>query len=471
MITDKSDYKKASIYYLIGTFFNKGIVFLTVPVFTRLLDVSDYGVVSTYNSWVGIMSVILGFALHTGVRIAFIDFKDEMKDFLASITSFTLISSAGLSILICLIVRILSIDFNSTLIVLCLLQSTAAALIEDYSMYLMMQYKYRNRTALMVLPALLSIIMSVIAIIFIYNERLYLGRIVPTALITILFGIIICFFVYSNSNCYLNYKYLRYALAFSVPLILHGIALNVLAQSDRTMITWLADSSQTGIYSLIYNFSMIATVIATSLDGIWIPWFYKSLQNKNTININIIAKDYVNLMTYCLIGVILVGPEVVKILSTTAYWEGIKIIPPVVISNFVIFSYTLYVNVEHYHKETKGITINTAIAAIINIVLNFITIPYFGYVAAAYTTLVSYFVSFALHAKKAKKLEPLLYPISSFGIPLTEIIIASFIFYIFIDSMLIRWMIAFIYLVLMLFKEWRRLKIYFPSIEKNNNKF
>ena len=59
-----NDYKKAGTYYLVGNIFNKGIAFLTVPIFTRILSTNDYGIVTTYNSWIGILAMILGFALH-----------------------------------------------------------------------------------------------------------------------------------------------------------------------------------------------------------------------------------------------------------------------------------------------------------------------------------------------------------------------------------------------------------------------
>ena len=103
--------------------------------------------------------------------------------------------------------------------------------------------------------------------------------------------------------------------------------------------------------SLIYNFSMIATVITTSLDGVWVPWFTKKMNNKGYREINKVAVDYVNLMTYAMCCLIMVAPEVVKILASKPYWEGIVIIPPVVLSNYIIFVYTMYVNVEHYYKK------------------------------------------------------------------------------------------------------------------------
>lgn len=463
---EKVELKKASKYYLIGSLFNKGITFFTVPIFTRLLSTSDYGIVTTYNSWIAILAMVVGFALHTGIRIAFVDYKHEMKDFMATTTTFTLLSGGVLSAAIILISRLVSFNLNTVLIVLCLLQSIAAALIEDYSMYLMMQYRYKFRTVLMIFPNLIAVVFSVFTIKYILTDNLYLGRIIPTALTIILFGIMVCILVYSKSRCLMNREYLKYALSFSLPLILHGIALNILSQSDRTMITLLADSSQTGIYSLIFNFSMIATVITTSLEGIWVPWFYNKLQKKNYSEINVVAKDYINLMTYCMIGVIMVGPEVVKLLASSAYWDGIKIIPPVVISNFVIFAYTLYVNIEHYHKKTTGITINTVIAAITNIILNFIFISRFGYIAAPFTTLTSYLVSFVLHARKSKKLEPDLYPIKHFAFPLVEIGVATILFYVFMDNAIVRWVIVVLYVLAILVKERNRIKVYFPSLIK-----
>ena len=76
---DAGDYKKASTCYLIGNVFNKGIAFLTVPIFTRILSTSDYGIVTTYNSWIGIVTMLLGFALHMAIRSSFINMDHTVK--------------------------------------------------------------------------------------------------------------------------------------------------------------------------------------------------------------------------------------------------------------------------------------------------------------------------------------------------------------------------------------------------------
>ena len=463
-------FKKAGTYYLIGNLFNKGIAFLTVPVFTRILSTADYGIVTTYNSWISIIAMVAGFALHMGVRMAFVDYEEKINDFMSSIILFTLASSFGIVVMVVSVTIFLNININLLLIVLCLLQGIFSAVVEDYTNYLMMQYRYRFRTALMILPNLLSIFVSIFAIMFVLKTDLYLGRIVPTAVINIFFGIIIVVLVLTHGKIRINWQYVKYGLKISAPLIVHGIALNILSQSDRTMITWLADASQTGIYSLIYNFSMIATVITTALEGVWVPWFTNKMVKREISDINVLAKDYVNLMTYAMVCLILVAPEVVKILASRNYWEGIVIIPPVVLSNYIIFMYTLYVNIEHFYKRTVYISINTLTAAAINIILNFIFIPHYGYIAAAYTTIAAYVVSLFMHASYAKKLEKELYPIKMFIRPLAHILITSIAFYILMDLPLIRWPLMVIYFLTMLFRERNRLFEFFPSFKSRIKK-
>lgn len=460
----KNEYKKASAFYLIGSLFNKGFAFLTIPIFTRILSTTDYGIVTTYNSWISILSMVMGFAIHMGIRAAFIDYKEKIDDFVSVTTTFTLLCGGVMCLFIGGGAYLLRINVDLTLIVLCLLQGLATALVQNYSMYLMMQYRYKFRTALMILPNLLSVGASVFAILFVVKTDLYMGRIVPTALINAAFGLITVALVYARSHVLYNREYLKYGLAISMPLVLHGIALNILSQSDRTMITWLADASQTGVYSLIYNFSMIATVITTSLDGVWVPWFTERLKNREIKSINDLAVDYINLMTYAMVGVMFVGPEVVKLLASSKYWEGISIIPPVVLANYIIFAYTLYVNIEHFYKKTPYITVNTLIAAGSNLILNYIFIPLYGYVAAAYTTLFSYLLAFVLHARYAKKLEPDVYPLKSFVRPLAHIFGAMIVFYLFMNEWYIRWGGLCIYLVLMFIREWKKIVEFFPSL-------
>ena len=449
----KDDVKKAGFYYLVGTLFNKGIGFITVPIFTRILTLDDYGLVTTYNSWVSIVSMFVSLALYMAVRASFIDLRENVDDFLSVITTFTLVYGCIITAFVTTIMYILPVAVDVGLVILCFIQSLASALIENVSMYFMMKYRYKARTMIMILPNLLSTIIAIILIKVVLNTDRYLGRIIPNVSITAMFGIVAVFYALKHSEMRFNKYYLQYGLRISAPLILHGIALNVLAQSDRTMITSIRSASETGIYGLIYNFSMIATVLPTALDGVWIPFFTEKMRLGAYDEINAISKKYIKLMTSAIVGVILVAPELVKILSTRSYWEGISIIPPIVLANYLIFLYTMYVNVEHYYKKTVFISLNTLAAAISNIVLNLYFIRSFGYVGAAYTTMVSYLFSLILHYMYARRLNKELFPLKQFFMPTVCVAMVVIVFYAFEDIRLVRWVMALVCMIVVFFTE------------------
>ena len=82
----KKDFAEAGALYFIATLFNKGIGFVTVPIFSRILTTSDYGTVTTFNSWVSMISVFISLALYNAVRNSFVDMDDkERPHFLSTI--------------------------------------------------------------------------------------------------------------------------------------------------------------------------------------------------------------------------------------------------------------------------------------------------------------------------------------------------------------------------------------------------
>ena len=72
-------------------------------------------------------------------------------------------------------------------------------------------------------------------------------------------------------------------------------------------------------------------------------------------------------------------------------------IPPVALGTLAQYFYTNYVNVELFYKKTPIIAMSSILAASVNYVLNYLMIPRFGYIAAAYTTLASYIVLMLFH--------------------------------------------------------------------------
>ncbi len=457
---------KAGSLYLFASIFNKGIAFLTIPIFTRILSISDFGIVTTYSAWASILTAIIGMQLNMGIRLSRgVDcpVKIEKHKELSTIFTFTLLIAMMMFVVFGIGSVFLPISVDFTLMVLCFVEGLFTALITDFTYYQMMEYKYIGRTLLMMMPNLIAAIISIVLIYLMTNQK-YLGRVIGLSGVHAIIGLVVCVIVFFHAKPEINKTYIKWILRLSLPLILHGVALNILSQADRTMITSLRNTEETGIYSLVYSYSMVATVITTGLEGIWVPWFTKKMNIKGYKEINERSRDYIHFMTYALVGLVLISPEMLKILAPSSYWEGASLVPPLVVSNFVIFAYTMYVNVEYYYEKTIFITANTIIAAIVNIILNSLFIPKWGYVAAAFTTFTSYLISFGLHAGYSKKLNFDILPFKQYFIPIIYLIITSIFYYFTIDLWPVRWVVLIIYLFFMIVVERKRIGFIIPKL-------
>ena len=78
--------------------------------------------------------------------------------------------------------------------------------------------------------------------------------------------------------------------------------------------------------------------------------------------------------------------------------------PPVAFGCVCQFLYTMYVNVEQFSRKTRGMAFASVIAACSNFVLNYLSIPRFGYISAAYTTLASFAILLFIHMFLVKKI-------------------------------------------------------------------
>lgn len=446
---------KAGSFYILSNFIDKGIVLLTIPIFSRLMSTTDYGIVNTYLSWVTMISIIIGFSMGNSIRSAVNDYHKEINSYISSIIALAILNFLVLLAVVILAYSFIEIDVDIMLVVLCLIQALSTFVINLFSIYYMMNKNYVKKTLLQIIPGVIIVLVSIVLLLILRN-RLYLGRIIPYVFVTLLIAIFLYCRTLFKSKIFLKIKYWFYALKISFPLIFHGLSLTILSVSDRTIITYFISSSATGIYSLIYSFSMIAIALSTAFESVWIPWFHSKMDNGEKKDINNGVLFYIDLVTIVIFSIILAGPELLKVLAPKEYWEGTIIISPIIVATFLIFLYSIMVDLEYYYKSTKFIAINTMIAALTNIFLNILFIPKYGYQAAAYTTLISYFISFLLHNIHSRKLDNELFNIKIFMLPIFIIILTALISSVYINDILFRWALAIILALIYLIKLYKQ---------------
>ena len=92
-----------------------------------------------------------------------------------------------------------------------------------------------------------------------------------------------------------------------------------------------------------------------------------------------------------------IAPEIVRIFANKSYYSAVEAVPPLVSVCYFGFLYNTFANIEFYYKETKFISFASMMAGIIILLCNFIFVPRFGFVAAAYSSLISYIIYAFMH--------------------------------------------------------------------------
>ena len=210
---------------------------------------------------------------------------------------------------------------------------------------------------------------------------------------SIVYGValIIWFSIFIKGRCFYSPKYWKFSLQLSLPLIGYSIASQILNVSDRLMISKMVGNSAVGVYSTLYTVSSLSLMVWTAINASFEPYLYQNMENPKS-KIKKLSMSMLGMYSLVAILLVYLAPEIVRILATKEYYKGIYIMPPIAGGVYFIAVSNLYSDILVYLKKTKMVMISSAIAAALNVVLNYIMINAYGYMAAAYTTLISYIV-------------------------------------------------------------------------------
>ena len=394
----------SGIWYTLSSFLVKGIGFLITPIFTRLLTQSEFGQYNNFLSWLAILTILASLNLESTLISAKYDFNTKFDEYIFSIRCLGIIS-----VFIWLVItNIFSNQFvhlfgmdqkyiNYMLIYL--LFYPAINLFQSRERY---YFEYKKTVAISILVAGSTAILSVLCVLN-FSDKLN-GRILGFILPTIIIGAIIDLFIFTKGKV-LKTSYWSYALPICLPYILHLLSLTLLNSTDRIMINKWCGATDTALYSLAYTCGTMVTMIAGSINNAYAPWLGEKLNKNEYKNIKKFSYIYIAAFFFSVIGVMLIAPEILYILGGREYLDAKYVITPVAMGCVFQFLYMMFVNVEQFKKKTVGMSIASLIAAIINFGLNCYFIPRFGYLAAAYTTLVGFLILLLIHMYLVKRIK------------------------------------------------------------------
>lgn len=397
---------KVGTWYTVANYISKGAIFLSTPIFTRIMSEADIGAYANMNSWLQLLIPLVTFEFSTSLNLARFDYKKEFNQYMSS----TLVYSSVITLLFACIALLNSnvlCDFFSVehyaiyIMILYLLTYPAIQFLQIKNLF---EYKYKETTILTLFSFLCPVFFSVLFTITSMDKLKgrVLGYYIPLAFIS---GIVYISILKHGRK--VKYKYFKYAFSISFPLIWHSFAMHLLASGDRIIITKFQGTESNAYYSVAYNCCAIVTILWSSMNSAWSPWSTECMEHNETDKLYNASRKFVIFFSAVIFFCLLLAPELILVMGGKSYLNAIYVFPPVLVGLLAHFIYSLYVNVEFYLKKQTRIAIGTILAAILNIILNIVLVPQYGYIAAAYTTLVGYLCLFIFHFISLKLLKEL----------------------------------------------------------------
>jgi len=414
---------KASLWFTFCSVLAKGMSFLTVPIFTRIMSIEEYGYVTLYNSWLLAMTAVCTLqATYGGFYNGMIKFRDDKEGYTSATLSLTVFMSLAWMLVYLLFRKWLNGVFGlpTYIMVLMFIEIVTKAAFDTWVTRQKYDYNYRIQTIATLFCTIISAVLGVILVLSMQDK--VLGRVLSLVVPYAVISVILCCSVIRKGKKTVCLQYWKFTLGFCIPLLPHHLSQIILSQSDRLMINHLIGTADAALYGFSYNIGALLSIFSQAINTSFIPWLYKRLEKKEFGQISKSANSLLLLMAGIVVLATMLAPEAVWILGGAEYAQAVHVVPPIVAGCFFMFVSSLFSNAEMYYEKKKIIMAASVTAALLNLVLNYIFIPLYGYVAAGYTTLVCYLVMCVTHyagmkaACKEQKITEQLYDMKAVGL-------------------------------------------------------
>ncbi len=197
-----------------------------------------------------------------------------------------------------------------------------------------------------------------------------------------------------------NFSYVLWKeiMAYSLPLTIAGFAGMINETFDRIMLGWWYPSAseevvraQVGVYGGCYKLSILISLFIQAFRMGAEPFFFKQATQDNA------QKVYARVMKFFVITITLMFLVVALYLDIWKYflrnpkiWVGLRVVPILLFANMFL---GIYINLSIWYRLSRRTTpgaIITLIGAAITLVINYVFIPKYSYMACAWATFLCY---------------------------------------------------------------------------------
>lgn len=402
-LTNTKLFNDTLVYGLTNAFYT-GLPLILLPFLVVVLEPKDYGMVDLFRALSMFMTPFLGLSAVQSISRFYFDLDNStFKKFVSSIQIFQF-CTFGIAITLILL-------FQSWLekdMYLMLLLSTFYFLFNQFTESLLAIFRVERKAKNYLIFRVCSIIIELFLMLILYKMLSNINwtfRVIPTVSSALIIATLSLVTFYKlGFRFYFSWELLKQGLVYSSPLVLHMISGYILNLGDRFFIRHYLSNEELGNYAIAYQIGMAVNFFYTSFNLAWTPTYFKWMKDgretyiykvRRLVYIGILALSSLCLLCW------LVAKQLLDIY--TNYKVSTHIVIVVLVANVIFSMYKFEANYFFYSKKTRKLSTYSMISAVIAIIFNFILIPKFGIVGAAYATLISFVLIFVLVSRARAK--------------------------------------------------------------------
>ena len=235
-------------------------------------------------------------------------------------------------------------------------------------------------------------------LLVIYNKDFGVGYILIANLIQSLFQLLMLYKELLSFQWRFSWHLWKDMMRYSWPLAIAGFAGMINETFDRIMLGWWAPvaseqaaKAEVGVYSACYKLSILITLFIQAFRMGAEPFFFRqSVQEDAQRTYARVMKFFVITITVMFLFVALYLDIWKEFIRNEKMWEGLSVVPILLFANmFLGIYYNLSIWYKLSHKTTAGAYI-TLIGASVTLMVNYIFIPRYSYMACAWATFLCY---------------------------------------------------------------------------------
>jgi O-antigen/teichoic acid export membrane protein len=249
-----------------------------------------------------------------------------------------------------------------------------------------------NVLFVLVFPLLIKKGFSVPTII--YNPSIGVGYIFISNIIS---SVVTLILLYTDFRIKFQFdaKLWKRMMVYALPLLVAGLAGGINDAIDRQFLKYMQPSSvnameNLGIYFANVKIAVILVVFIQTFRFAAEPFFFNYEKEKDSKTVFADIMKYFSIFCFLIFLGTLGNLSVIKYFNGSDYWSGLTVVPVILLSNVFV---GIYLNLSIWYK-LSGRTMYGAyiilVGAAITILINFLFVGKYSYVASAYARLICY---------------------------------------------------------------------------------